>query len=381
MRIVVTAALLLPLIAGSALAQTQPKKPAKPAAPKAVTAPQPPPKPSLGQLAAQGDPDAQFQLGLAHRDGKGVKRSLEEAASWFAIAAGNGIVEAAVEMAKAYEQGAGVARNQRGAAMWWYRAGEMGDQAARSRFVTLLLAGDTAGFLGPQALAWLEPLANGGDARAVLAMGDIFERGLGGIAADPAKARVWYLQAAYGGNAEAKFRLGRMLLAQPSAWRLLYNDGEREKTNTERDRFYASRAVALEAAGDDRRVDIVRPGMIEGERWLAAAAGRGHAEAQFLLGKAYLGGVDLPFDLIEGLGWLSAAAWNGHAGAMMAVADLAARGQGFFAKDPVRAWVNYDVAAALGARSADEARDRVGKTMTPRQLSRARQLAADLRGN
>lgn len=379
MRIVVIAALLFPLIAGPALAQTPPKKPVKPSAPKAA-APQQPAKPSLGQLAAQGDAEAQYQLGLAHRDGKGAKKSLPEAVSWFAIAAGNGVKEAAVEVAKAYQQGIGVVRDQRNAAEWWYRAGELGDEAARGRFLTLMLAGESGGFAGPQAAGWLEPAAAAGDVRAILGMGEIFEKGLG-VPVEVTKARGWYLQAAYGGNVVAKYRLGRMLLAQPSAWRLVYKDPEREKNNAERDRLYPTRAAALEAAGEDRWVDIVRPGMIEGERWLSDAARHGHAEAQFLLGKAYLGGMDLPFDISDGLVWLSAAAWGGHPGAMMAVADLAAKGQGFFAKDPVRAWVNYDAAAALGARQAEEARDRVAKAMTPRQLARARQLAADLRGN
>lgn len=376
MRIVVAAALLLPLIAGPALAQNPPKKAAKPAQP----APQAPAKPSLGQLAAQGDAEAQYQLGLAHRDGKGAKKSLPEAASWFAIAAGNGIKEAAIEVAKAYEQGLGVMKDQRTAAEWWYRAGELGDEAARARFLTLLLANESPGVAAPRAAEWLQPAAEAGDVRAIIGMGRIFERGLG-VPPDPAKAHAWYLQAAYAGNADAKFRLGRMLLAQPSAWRLIYKDPEREKTNAERDRLYPTRAAALEAAGDDRRIDIVRPGMVEGERWLAEAARQGHGEAQYVLGRAYLEGFDLPFDLETGLGWLSAAAWGGHPGALMIVADLAAKGQGFFAKDPVRAWVNYDVAAGLGARQAEEARERVGKTMTPRQLNRARQLAADLRGN
>lgn len=377
MRIAVAAALLVPLIAGPALAQIPPDKAAKPAKKTVQTAPA---KPSLAQLAAQGDAEAQYQLGLAHRDGKGAKKNAADAASWFAIAAGNGIAGAAVELARAYEHGQGVPRSLAEAARWWYRAGELGEDSARARFLALLLAGETAGFAGPAAVQWLEPAATEGDVRAILGLGEIFEKGLG-VPADIAKARQWYLQAAYGGNAEAKFRLGRMLLAQPSAWRLVYHDPEREKNNAERDRLYSSRKEAQEAAGNDRWADIVRPHLVEGERWLTEAARQGHGEAQYVLGSAYLAGMDLPFDLGQGLAWLSAAAWGGHPGAMMVVADLAAKGQGFFAKDPVRAWVNYDVAAAMGHRPAEEARDRVAKALSPRQLSRAQRLAADLRGN
>jgi TPR repeat protein len=172
-----------------------------------------------------------------------------------------------------------------------------------------------------------------------------------------------------------------MLLAEPGAWRLVYKEPEREAKNTARDKYYSTRAAAVAAAGDERFPDPVRPGMVEAESWLREAARQGHAEAQYALGMAFLGGMDLPFDLGEAVRWLSAAAWNGHGPALMQLADLAAKGQGFGGKDTVRAWVAYDLAAAQGLKPAEEARDRLGKAMNPRQLNRARQVAQDLRSN
>lgn len=378
MRIAVAAALLACLTAGSALAQTTPRpskapKPAPKAAPALA-------KPSLAQLAAQGDAQAQYQLGLAYRNGKGVKKNLTEAASWFAIAAGNGEKDAAIELAKAHEQGAGVERDLHQAAQWWFRAADLGDAAAKSRFLELFLAGETDQIGGTVGAGWLEAVAVTGNIDATLALGEAYEMGEG-LPADPAKARRWYLEAAYANNAEAKFRLGRMLLTKPGAWRLAYKDHSREVDNKERDKLYDSRAAALQAGGDDREPDVVRPGMVEAEQWLLEAARRGHAEAQYTLGMAYLGGMDLPFNLIDSIGWLSAAAWNGHTHALMVLADLAAKGQGFAGKDPVRAWVNYEIAASQGEKMAEEARDRLAKSMSPRQLGRARQVAQDLRGN
>lgn len=376
MRIAVAAALLASLTAGQALAQVPPKK-APPSA--KTTAPAQPAKPSVAQLAAQGDPQAQYQLGQAYRDGKGVKKSLKEAASWFAIAAGNGVPEAAVALAQAYEQGAGVRRDLSHAAQWWHRAGLLGDDNAKKRFLALFLDGETDDLGGAEGARWLEDVAKTGDVRAILALGEAYEHGEG-VPVDLAAARRWYLEAAYGGEAEAKFRLGRMLLAEPGAWRLVYKDPAKEAENKERDTFYPTRAAALAAAGDDREPDPVRPGMVEAEAWLTEAARRGHAEAQYTLGMAYLGAMDLPFDLTSAINWLSAAAWNGHAEALLALADLAAKGQGFAGKDPVRAWVSYDAAAAQGLKQAEEARDRLAKSMNQRQLGRARQVAQDLRG-
>ena len=78
-------------------------------------------------------------------------------------------------------------------------------------------------------------------------------------------------------------------------------------------------------------------------------------------------------------GNVAVSALAGEPQAMKELADLAAMGQGLFAPDPVRAWVNYDLAAAAGLKDAEEARDKLAKTMNQRQLNRSRQIAADLK--
>ena len=229
-------------------------------------------------------------------------------------------------------------------------------------------------------MRWLERLAAEDDTRAILALGRIYEFGEG-MVVDHGKAQAWYRLAAIAGNVEAQYRLGSMLLSEPAAWRLLFKDIAREKDNAERDRFYSTRDAAQSAAGNDRWVDIMRPGMIRGEYWLTRAAMHGHPQAALTLGEAYLNGRDLPFDLGRAMRWLSVAALGGEPRAMKQLADLAAAGQGLFAPDPVRAWVNYDLAASAGLKDAEEPRDKLAKTMNQRQLSRSRQIAADLRGN
>lgn len=381
MRIVVTAALLASLIAGPAMAQTPSRSKTPPAkTPPAKAAVAAPAKPSLAQLAAQGDPQAQYQLGEAFSTGKGARKDPAEAVSWFALAAGNGHAGAAAALAKAYEQGVGVKRDAAQAAQWWLRAGILGDAEAKAHFIQLFLAGQAGDIGGPTGAGWLEEVAKAGESRAILALGRAYEEGRG-VVADPAKAREWYLQAAYGGDAEAQFRLGRMLLGQPGAWRLVYTEPDEEARNTERGVYYPTRQAALAAAKGSQIPDVVRPGMVEAEMWLRAAAAQGHSEARYTLGKAFLGGMDLPFDQLEGVRWLSAAAWGGHPKAMMELARMAADGEGFATKDPVRAWVNYTLAASQGLKPAEEARDTLAKTMNGRQLNRARQLAQDLRAN
>lgn len=374
MRIAVALLVLAASVSGPALAQE--KIAAKsPAAAKAAS----PAKPSLSQLAAEGDVQAQFDWGkLLLTGAKGVKKNPIQAQDWLALAAGNGHVVAATTLAQAFEQGLFGKADLNEAANWWYRAGDLGDEAARQRFLTLYLDGKTDSIGGPAGARWLENLAATDDIRAILALGRIYELG-DGVLTNHAKAQSWYRIAAFAGNLDAQYRLGSMLLSEPAVWRLLYKDVGREKDNTERDNFYPTRDTAQTAAGNDRWVDIMRPGMLHGEYWLTRAALRGHPQAALTLGEAYLNGRDLPFDLSQAVRWLSVSALAGEPQAMKELADLAAMGQGLFAPDPVRAWVNYDLAAAAGLKTAEEARDRLAKTMNQRQLTRSRQIAADLR--
>lgn len=378
MRIAVIAAVLAVTCSGPVLAQGKAGAKAAPSAKSGTAAPA---KPSLAQQAAEGDVQAQFTWGMQLlRGAKGVRKNPVQAQDWLALAASNGQVEAAATLAQGFEQGWFGKRDLSEAANWWYRAGDLGQAEARQRFLSLYLDGLTATIGGPAGVRWLEQLAAQEDIRAILALGRIYEFGEG-MVVDHGKAQAWYRQAAIAGNIEAQYRLGAMLLAEPAAWRLLYKDIAREKDNTERDRLYPTRDAAQSAAGNDRWIDILRPGMVRGEYWLSRAALRGHPQAALTLGEAYLNGRDLPFDLGQAMRWLSAAALAGEPKAMVELADLAALGQGLFAPDPVRAWVNYDLAAASGLKEAEAARDKLAKAMNPRQLARGRQIANDLRGN
>lgn len=375
MRIAVIAAVLASLAAGPALAQGKPAD--KPA--RSTTKTTAPAKPNLLQLASDGDVAAQFELGMSYLKGaKGIKKNPTQALDWLVLAASNGHAEAAATLARGYEEGGFGRRDLAEAATWWYRAGDLGQDAARQRFLALFLDGKVPSIIGPTGVHWLEAQAEDGDSAAIRALGRVYEGG-DGVIPDHTTAQRWYRVGALAGDVEAQYRLGRMLLSEPAVWRLLYKDIAREKDNTERDHFYTNRAEATAAAGSDRWVDIMRPGMLHGEYWLTRAALGGQPQAALTLGEAYLGGRDLPFDMTQAVRWLSVAALAGEPQAMKLLADLAALGQGLFAPDPVRAWVNYDLAAGAGLTDAAEARDSLAKTMNNRQLNRSRQIAADLR--
>ena len=334
---------------------------------------------NLTMAAARGDAQAQYELGLAYGDGHGTKADAKMALSWFELAATNGNVHAAVAAAKAHQNGVGAPSDMVVAGQWWYRAAVLGDAAARDQWTGLLLSGKITAIGGEAGRKWITEKASAGDLSATMILAEAYDNGTG-IAPDRAEAEKWYrLAIALYGDLEAQFRLGRLLLSLPAAWRVPEDE---EWTPKQADRkvntpFGAVWLAAKPADREDKAVQL-RPGIVEGGHLLKAAARRGHAQAQYTLGMALVGGMELPLDMVTGIGWLEAAAAQGHGEAMMALAGYAANGQGFFAKDPVRAYVMYDLAATSGEEEAASAREAVAKTLTQRQINRARQMIQDL---
>src|SRR5258708_17502369 len=87
----------------------------------------------LRRAAEAGDALAQNNLGAAHAFGRGVARSNEEAAKWFAVAAKAGFAPAQSNLGYLYEKGLGVDQDY-AAALRLYRAAAEGANAqAKSR--------------------------------------------------------------------------------------------------------------------------------------------------------------------------------------------------------------------------------------------------------
>ncbi len=389
MRIVVAAAFLLALLpVGAVPAGAQPRHHSSAAKSRAQLRADR--RPTLLDQATKGNGQAQYEVGMATLHSRGQRSKLTaRALVWLGLAAANGSIPAATEGATLLEHQGKTTE----AARWWYRAGELGDQAARDRFVDLYLAGKADSLGGAAGANWLAARAEHGGDQAKLRLGEAYERG-DGVVVNLAQARRWYLDAAFDDNTEAMYRLGRLDLRLPATlrapgketghdgkwlgpltYRLDLKGWNRDKKMPDLGRSAAAAANNLDP-GD---LHLYRPGMVEGERWLERAARRGHSGAQLVLGEAYLGGLDLPPDVLCAVDWLQAAAAQGEGRALMLLAKLAAEGQGYRGKDPVRAWVYYDLAAAQGENGAETARDLTGKTLAPRQMVLARQLAQDLR--
>jgi len=69
-------------------------------------------------LADQGSRDAQYNVGLAYEEGKGVPQNYAEAAKWIERAANQGQVEAQHDLGAMYGRGEGVKRDYIQAYKW-----------------------------------------------------------------------------------------------------------------------------------------------------------------------------------------------------------------------------------------------------------------------
>ena len=86
------------------------------------------------KAAEQGDADAQFNLGVMYRKGKGVTQDDAEAVKWYRKSAEQGDASAQYNLGLMYAEGTGVTQDTIAAHMWFNIAAANGDgDAAKNR--------------------------------------------------------------------------------------------------------------------------------------------------------------------------------------------------------------------------------------------------------
>jgi localization factor PodJL len=149
-----------------------------------------------------------------------------------------------------------------------------GDPSAAYEVGMRLSGGANTEAAGEQAVAWLERAARAGLTPALLALGSVYEKGVG-VARDPQRARAYYLEAARKGNAKAMHNLA-----------VLYAHGVGGKLD---------QAAAAE--------------------WFRKAAMRGVIDSQFNIAVLYERGAGVEQSAAEAYKWYALAARQGDAGA------------------------------------------------------------------
>lgn len=198
--------------------------------------------------AEQGNPLAQFELGLAYYIGRGVEEDYDVAAKWLTKAAEepcpagdvasyflggiyarqNKFAEAVKWLRKAAEQkssqttnaqfelgilyhvgGHGLAADLNESAKWMERAAENGHAKAQFLHGVNLLLGDGVEQDAKAAVAWFRKAAENGDDGGQYQLGWCYGEGVG-VEKDYGKAVEWLRKAAASGNAEAQEYLDKL---------------------------------------------------------------------------------------------------------------------------------------------------------------------------
>ncbi len=196
-------------------------------------------------LVEEGDPRAQYNVGILYAQGQGVPHDMAIAMDLWLKAARQNHVRAAHNLALAL------------------LAGEPADAQGQ------LHAPDTA-----QAVKWLEIGVNAGYANSEYTLGKLFAEGIG-VNRDPARAAELFLMAAEQGFARAQYNLGK-----------IYRDGEGVPKNPELSiHWFREAAERGHSRAQDKladryaRGDGVQQDDIEALKWAILAAAHGYAPA------------------------------------------------------------------------------------------------------
>ncbi len=93
------------------------------------------------KMAEAGQAEAQHNLALLYRTGKGVEKNLELSSQWFRKAADQGVSDAQYYLGHMYDNGEGVDQNRKYAYVWYRKAAEQGNGLAQINLGVLLANG------------------------------------------------------------------------------------------------------------------------------------------------------------------------------------------------------------------------------------------------
>lgn len=284
----------------------------------------------ISPAAAQGNPDAQADLGIMYYQGLGVTKDNAEALKYFKLAADQGNPMAQMYLGDMYSLGDGVARNMTEAWKWY-------EKSSALRY-------------GP----------------AMFRIGYLFEIGQG-TKCDIESAKAWYKKGAAAGDKESLKRLLSLQKGKTTnpAKENVTSEQKRTVTSVKYDTApekkqtgskgnstaSASHAVAIHREKSENIDDLYKKGhsYIESDpvyamKLIRPAADQGNPEAQADLGIMYLHGRGVVTDAAEAAKWFELAANQGNSEAQLYLADMYKTGTGV-EKNIAEAWKWYKKSA------------------------------------
>jgi TPR repeat protein len=166
------------------------------------------------------------------------------------------------------------------------------------------------------------PLADAGDAQAQYGLGVMYERGAGGIAADPSRAAHWYARAVGQDHPSAQNNLGLMFAQGRGVQRDPVRATRLWQSAAEAGHLMAQYNLGLayyRGEGLERDNETAL-------RWFRRAARSGLPDGQYAMGQMYRLGVVVGQDNARALAWYRRAAAQGHQKAESQAQALAEEG-------------------------------------------------------
>ena len=164
----------------------------------------------LQQKALEGDPKAQYALGMSYYTGKHLPQSDTQSFHWFSKAATQGYVPALNALAGLYNAGRGCKKDPQQAFSYYAQAAETGDFEGRINLAVCHLQGIGTLKDEQKGVSILEKAAQDRSPLAQTLLGHLYEKGTDSIAPSQQQALHYYLLAAQQGEPIAKKRIAQI---------------------------------------------------------------------------------------------------------------------------------------------------------------------------
>jgi TPR repeat protein len=268
-------------------------------------------------IADQGDPRAQFSLGLMYSKGKGVAHDAQMAVYWYHKAARQGLADAQFNLGVRYDLGEGITHDVKQVVYWYHKAARQGLADAQFNLGVMYAHGDGVARDFEQALSWYQKAAGQGVAPAQYNLGLMYDKGEG-VARDAKQAVYWYQKAAEQGVAKAQLNLG-----------LMYDNGDGIPRDFKLAVYWFQKSAEQGHARAQYNFGLmyangegVERDLKQAVYWWQKAAKQELADAQYHLGLMYGLGEGVARDAQQSVYWYQKAAVQGHAGARTALRSL-----------------------------------------------------------
>ncbi len=301
--------------------------------------------------AKNGDPEAQFRIGVCYHIGDGVAKDLTKAAYWWQIGADQGDASCQFNLGLLYIKGEGVTQNKTTGADLVRKAAEQEMPEAQSNLAVYYRDGIGVPKDIKQAVIWWEKAAKQGNVSSQVNLGVCYANGFG-VTSDITKAKYWWDKAAKQGDDIAKKNLESLNKEIEQDHR---TPATKLESNIIPQNDYQKNIEAAKSGAPIAQLKIgicyqTGNGIEKNEKkaveWYEKAANQGNADAQTCLGLCYGMGIGVTEDFSQAIKWWRKAANQGNAQAQYYMGNCYNHGTGVS--------VDYTHAALWYQRAAEQ---------------------------